>query len=108
MEQSPNIDQAAIDRQIEALMRRTEQRTPLTRRVLAGLGRIEEAMDGGVSRADLAQVYGVTLPQFNAALAGARRLKRQGGDGRRRSAQKAAKPKPALPPARGDSLVEKL
>jgi hypothetical protein len=103
-----NNDLAAIERQIAALMQRTEERVPLTRQLLAGLPRIEQALETGVSRAELASVYGVTLQQFNAGLAGARRLKRNGGDGRRRSVRQTTKPKPALPPARGDSLIEKL
>lgn len=72
-----------IRQRIDQLMTQVQERVPMTRRVLAHLSEIEDALNAGVRRADLAEAMNMRPDQFNAALAGARRLDRQGGDGRR-------------------------
>ena len=83
-----------IEQRIEQLMRRIDQPLPRTRQLLQHLSEIEKGLDQGVSRAQLAEVFDMSLSQFSAALAGARRLQRQGGDGRRKRHRTASKRPP--------------
>jgi hypothetical protein len=71
-----------LEHRIRSLIERTERQTPRTRQVLDHLPAIEEALSSGVTRTELAETFSCTPRQFAAALAGARRLHRRGGDGR--------------------------
>lgn len=86
-------DPTAIQKQIAALVDGLRNRMPRTRLIQMNLELIEEAMRRGVTRAELAITYEMTPNQFAAALAGARRLQRNGGDSRLNSVKKK-RPRP--------------
>ncbi len=79
-------DEFAI--QLARKMEAARKSRPLTRQVLDKLEAIEKALAQGVHRAEIAELFSVSPKQFAAALAGARRLKRTGGDRRRAVAKR--------------------
>ena len=76
------LSEDQIQQHLERLLDQAKQPEPNTRRILSHLDQIETAISRGVSRLDLAETFELSVQQFTAALAGARRLHRQGGDRR--------------------------
>jgi hypothetical protein len=74
--------------QLARKVEEAKESQPLTKQVYNRLEAIEKALAQGVHRAEIAELFSVSLQQFAAALAGARRLKRNGGDRRRAVAKR--------------------
>jgi hypothetical protein len=100
------LDPAEIERRIQALASRVEQPPPMTQRLLAHLPEIEQALGRGTRRAELAEVFGLSTQQFAAALAGARKLARQGGDGRRIGVRQGGSRRPAATASNTTALAQ--